>query len=715
MLGLVKNKKLKTKIMAMMLCGVLIAPNMTLINSYAANINIGNEVVLSTKKQGTVLTSSLNVRRGPSTSYSSLGKLSKGYTFEILGQKDGWYKLNYNGQTAYVSSLSKYVSVKNTNIYKVLATGKIKSSVNVRSGASTSYSKLGQLSSGTKVEVVGKDKASGWYKIVYKNGYAYVSNKYVTVTNSNDTQTPDDSNIEILNKMGKTTSGVNIRKGASTSHNKIGYLGSNTTIEIVGRDKTTGWYKIVYKSGYGYISNKYVKIVENSYEDEFENTQTIPTLKIIASGKIQSGMNVRVGPSTSHQKVGYVKKGDIVKIVAEDKATGWYKISYNDDYAYVNGKYVYMLGQTTASVNVRSGTGSKYSKVGYLKKGTDIEIISQDKSTGWYKIVYKNGYGYISNSYATLSNDSNSLVKKGNGNLYYVNKDGSLFKGGYKVVDNTPYYFDTTTGASINKLVTVSGKKYYVLKNGGYHYGLKEVSGNTYLFHTKHGYAVKGFSSIKSNLYYFDKNGCMVKGTEVPMEGTGVTVVLDSNGKAIDYKIANSEDENKNIVSKMIVAGAKVIGTPYGSGYPNTIWCSSLIYHCFNAAGLNMFTEKTLSHEEANFCLDNKLVIDGFKSIDDYKLLKPGDLIFYNNRNCNSMQKKGYCNRVTPEGYNIHHVAMYIGDGKILESTSSVNTSVETKGVRITTLDSKSQNQQYNLAFAARIIGNMNLSQYMNK
>lgn len=48
--------------------------------------------------------SGLNVRKEPTTSSPSLGKLSAGDMTFYLGQEDKWYKTYYRGQTAYVSS-----------------------------------------------------------------------------------------------------------------------------------------------------------------------------------------------------------------------------------------------------------------------------------------------------------------------------------------------------------------------------------------------------------------------------------------------------------------------------------------------------------------------------------------------------------------------------------------------------------------------------------
>ena len=57
----------------------------------------------------------------------------------------------------------------------------------------------------------------------------------------------------------------------------------------------------------------------------------------------------------------------------------------------INEEKVIATGVTTANLNVRKGTSTEYGKIGYLYKGTKVEIVKK-YSNGWYKI--KNGSSY---------------------------------------------------------------------------------------------------------------------------------------------------------------------------------------------------------------------------------------------------------------------------------------------------------------------------------
>lgn len=47
--------------------------------------------------------------------------------------------------------------------------------------------------------------------------------------------------------------------------------------------------------------------------------------------------------------------------------------------------------------NIRSGPSVKYDKVGLARKGSTVLVVEQSK-TGWYKIKFNDGYAYICNS-----------------------------------------------------------------------------------------------------------------------------------------------------------------------------------------------------------------------------------------------------------------------------------------------------------------------------
>lgn len=128
---------------------------------------------------GTVNTDALRLRDEANTTSTILATASKGDTVVILEDAgNGWYKVDYNTVEGYMSGEYLTVSAKSdvTIGYGLVQSGG--STLNVRSGPGTSYSKVTSLSDNTVVTIVGID--NGWYKIKTSAGtVGYVSSEYM--------------------------------------------------------------------------------------------------------------------------------------------------------------------------------------------------------------------------------------------------------------------------------------------------------------------------------------------------------------------------------------------------------------------------------------------------------------------------------------------------------------------------------------------------------
>ena len=107
---------------------------------------------------------------------------------------------------------------------------------------------------------------------------------------------------------------------------------------------------------------------------------------------------------------------------------GWYHVQYGNGSGYVYQKYLNFEGssaegdvpngretdmKSTTSLNVRSGPGTGYKVVGYLKPEEKIQVIG--KTDGWYKVKYNNADAYASAHYLTfLTPDSTPAPSSGN-------------------------------------------------------------------------------------------------------------------------------------------------------------------------------------------------------------------------------------------------------------------------------------------------------------
>ena len=421
---------------------------------------------------GLISANQLNVRTSPNENGQVIGTLHKNDKVNVLDKSiDGWYKIDFNGRRAYVSS--KYVnliSYKNnevkTEVKKepIEGTGKvnINTALNVRQASTTNSRIIGSLKGGEKVNII--SESNGFYKIEFNNSYGYVYSKYISKDGDSEKvqvvkqeevkkEKVDESKKEAkatpkaepvvlavrsLNKTGivNVSSSLNVRSSASTSSKVIGSLSGNTKVTIVGEEGA--FYKIEYKGSHGYVAKEYIKDVTESNNSNQgtqtpEKPSTPETTKKTGIVNVSSSLNVREGASTSSKVIGSLSGNTKVTIVGEEGA--FYKIEYKGSHGYVAKEYIKDVTESnnsnqgtqtpekpstpettkktgivnvSSSLNVREGASTSSKVIGSLSGNTKVTIVGEEGA--FYKIEYKGSHGYVAKEYikdVTESNNSN--------------------------------------------------------------------------------------------------------------------------------------------------------------------------------------------------------------------------------------------------------------------------------------------------------------------
>ena len=421
---------------------------------------------------GLISANQLNVRTSPNENGQVIGTLHKNDKVNVLDKSiDGWYKIDFNGRRAYVSS--KYVnliSYKNnevkTEVKKepIEGTGKvnINTALNVRQASTTNSRIIGSLKGGEKVNII--SESNGFYKIEFNNSYGYVYSKYISKDGDSEKvqvvkqeevkkEKVDESKKEAkatpkaepvvlavrsLNKTGivNVSSSLNVRSSASTSSKVIGSLSGNTKVTIVGEEGA--FYKIEYKGSHGYVAKEYVKDVTESNNSNQgtqtpEKPSTPETTKKTGIVNVSSSLNVREGASTSSKVIGSLSGNTKVTIVGEEGA--FYKIEYKGSHGYVAKEYIKDVTESnnsnqgtqtpekpstpestektgivnvSSSLNVRSSASTSSKVIGSLSGNTKVTIVGEEGV--FYKIEYKGSHGYVAKEYVkdvTESSNSN--------------------------------------------------------------------------------------------------------------------------------------------------------------------------------------------------------------------------------------------------------------------------------------------------------------------
>lgn len=166
-----------------------------------------------------------------------------------------------------------------------------------------------------------------------------------------DSGSIDTTEVKAIGKI--LANALNVRKTPGINGEYAGLLVNGDTVEIVGVDPNTGWYKIKYNGEYAYITNKseYVEIISG----DPNGSTTVQKVEVLAEN-----LNVRSGGSTSYNSIGIVSKGFVADILETDKDTGWYKISYNGEYGWITNNTTYVKVITgTATVIPELYNGAK--------------------------------------------------------------------------------------------------------------------------------------------------------------------------------------------------------------------------------------------------------------------------------------------------------------------------------------------------------------------
>ncbi|PEF05287.1 enterotoxin EntFM [Bacillus thuringiensis] len=224
----------------------------------------------------TVTADVLNVRSGAGTGHNVISKVKSGQVLQVVGQENGWFKVNVNGQTGYVSGDFVTTGGKTgTTVQQGTGTYTVNvSSLNVRTGPSTSHTVLGSVNKGKTVQVVGE--VQDWFKINFNGGTGYVSKDFVTKGGSavsNETQQPTTNNNTTTVQTGGSyvvnTGALKVRTGPATYNAVIGGVTNGKVLNVTGAEN--GWYKINHNGRTGYVSADFVKFVKGGVNNVTNN------------------------------------------------------------------------------------------------------------------------------------------------------------------------------------------------------------------------------------------------------------------------------------------------------------------------------------------------------------------------------------------------------------------------------------------------------------
>ena len=283
----------------------------------------------------------------------------------------------------------------------------------------------------------------------------------------------------------------------------------------------------------------------------------------------------------------------------------------------------------------------QFNKEGHLIPNdttTRVGIIPDEQ-----KAIYAQGE---KNLIEAKNNKKFGLINEGG--TWYKYEDGKRTRGWYKDGDKT-YYFLNTLNRAENMWRKINGKLYYFGSDGAmYNNTIKYIGTQTYKFNADGSLnenAATTIALMDISIRVSPDNTSQIIGKF--MKGNGVEVldksgnyskVRTGDGKIIGWVPSNSilQLRQEKINAVISVAKSK-LGSPYvwGATGPSSFDCSGLMVYSFKkGAGINLPRVSKHQARAGRYVSRSEL--------------RPGDLIFWGNP--------------------VHHVALYIGNGKYIHA-----------------------------------------------
>jgi len=174
---------------------------------------------------------------------------------------------------------------------------------------------------------------------------------------------------------------------------------------------------------------------------------------ILMKGKIIANvLNIRALPSKDGDIVGKLAKDDQVEIL--ELKDDWYEIKFKDSNAFVFAEFVEELVKTGVVnanlLNIRNLPNKDSEKIDRLTKGAEVIIV--DEIDGWYKIKFKDSFGYVFAEFISIKGAKTERV--------FLYSDTELLKASLepsKKIDESGNRIQTIVKSTYNKYGNLLG------------------------------------------------------------------------------------------------------------------------------------------------------------------------------------------------------------------------------------------------------------------
>lgn len=318
-------------------------------------------------------TTRVNIRTGPSTSYSSLAVVAKGTSLPSLGATGGWTKVTYKGKTAYVSST--YVAGNSSPSSQTsqgttsgsTGTRYTTANLNLRTGPSLKDKVQVIASRGAQLSLTGK--VSGSYAQVTYNGRTlWASTSYLAPAK----QTSPSALPKVTGKARGTTA-LMVRTSSSSKFTNLGDAPKGTIFDVTGV-KQNGMAQVVYKGAARWVNAKYLVSVSSG-----STSPSAPATPKTTTRYATTVLNIWSASSGQTYK-GEIARGGELQVTGTVK-NGRAEIIVSGARKWVTSKYVSATKPASSSSGASSGSGEDLNRgysSGLNQTNANVKAITRD-------------------------------------------------------------------------------------------------------------------------------------------------------------------------------------------------------------------------------------------------------------------------------------------------------------------------------------------------
>ncbi len=371
-----------------------------------------------------VIPATANVRKSPSTSSPVVAQVTKGEKFFVIKFASGWAGgKTSSGKWGWIrEDLLQFSHSKGRELAAQAGNGSSSASAgnganppvwvsvsnaNVRSGPGLGYARYGTLDRGTKLYVL--ERQGDWLRCKTPGGTGWLSASVVTSDVSTGrrlaAEAPDPPKAFIDGEV------VNLRKGPGVHYDLIARVREGQTVWVLERQPN--WAKVKVNNGAtGWVHRDYLKPPNSSAAPVPAAPADFPSagksrFSTLTAWIDEDSCNVREGPGLDRNVKFQLPKrekvtvtaldGQWCKIKTESGETGWVA-GWVMDFSPPGKEFTKVVdGQeeevkigwvARPSINLRSGPGENYPRVGTLALSTQVIIVGLKGD--WYKVAMDN-------------------------------------------------------------------------------------------------------------------------------------------------------------------------------------------------------------------------------------------------------------------------------------------------------------------------------------